>query len=319
MNLGFEQTKLRPVSDIVVPDIFYRRMKTGIDMIDNELLQEGFLPGSSMTITAQAGCGKTTFMVQLLDGLAKNGYSVGYCSGEENVYQLTFTCKRIGATSLSIANLSDIDELAALTKSLDFLVIDSFQATTTKKKMNSMAKERYAVQQLVKAAQKNECCVCFVMHLTKAGKLKGSTIVPHTVDANLNIAPNPEVDDTARTIWFSKNRFGPTNSVDLFMTAKGFDMTTRIVVDEKKHVGKANKKEHIKTEIIKTGKSVTVSELVEKYNVSDVYANTALRELTNEGKLNKIGRGPSAKWVAKEKLEAAVTGVALANAVATPA
>ena len=94
MNLGFKQTELRPVNEIVVPDIFYRRMKTGIDMIDNELLQEGFLPGSSMTITAQAGCGKTTFMVQLLDGLAKNGYSVGYCSGEENVYQLTFTCKR---------------------------------------------------------------------------------------------------------------------------------------------------------------------------------------------------------------------------------
>tara|TARA_B100000287_G_C20602832_1_gene768821 strand:+ start:61 stop:336 length:276 start_codon:yes stop_codon:yes gene_type:complete len=88
------------------------------------------------------------------------------------------------------------------------------------------------------------------------------------------------------------------------MTAKGFDMTTKIVVDEKKHVGKANKKEHIKTEIIKAGNSVTVSELVEKYNVSDVYANTALRELTNEGKLNKIGRGPSAKWVAKEKLTA---------------
>jgi len=314
MNLGFKQTELRPVNEIVVPDIFYRRMTTGINVIDNDLLQEGFLPGSSMTITAQAGCGKTTFMVQLLDGLAKNGYKVGYCSGEENVYQLTFTCKRIGATSLSIANLSDIDELAALTKNLDFLVVDSFQATTTKKKMNSMAKERYAVQQLVKAGQKNECCVCFVMHLTKAGKLKGSTVVPHTVDANLNIAPNPDVDDEARTIWFSKNRFGPTNSVDLFMTARGFDMSAKIIVDnEKKHVGKANKKEHIKTEIIKTGKSVTVKELVEKYNVSDVYVNTALRELTTEGKLNKIGRGPTAKWVAKEKLTAALTAASAMN------
>tara|TARA_R100000781_G_scaffold111743_1_gene78421 strand:- start:482 stop:931 length:450 start_codon:yes stop_codon:yes gene_type:complete len=148
------------------------------------------------------------------------------------------------------------------------------------------------------------------MHLTKAGKLKGSTVVPHTVDANLNIAPNPDVDDTARTIWFSKNRFGPTNSVDLFMTARGFDMSAKIIVDnDKKHVGKANKKDHIKTEIIKTGNSVTVNELVEKYGVSDVYANTALRELTNEGKLNKIGRGPGAKWVAKEKLEKAVASL----------
>tara|TARA_R100000908_G_C3732838_1_gene131656 strand:- start:890 stop:1195 length:306 start_codon:yes stop_codon:yes gene_type:complete len=100
------------------------------------------------------------------------------------------------------------------------------------------------------------------------------------------------------------------------MTAKGFDMSAKIVVDNaKKHVGKANKKEHIKTEIIKTGKSVTVKELVEKYNVSDVYVNTALRELTTEGKLNKIGRGPTAKWVAKEKLTAALTAASAMNAL----
>ena len=187
MSLDFKQTELRQVCDIVVPDIFYRRMVTGIKTIDNDLLNEGFLPGSTMTVTAQAGCGKTTFMVQLLDGLAKNGYKVGYCSGEENVYQLTFTCKRIRCNTLSIANVSDVDELAKLTEKLDYLVIDSFQALTTKTKMNHMAKERYAVHTLVKAAQKNECCIAFVMHLTKGGKLKGSTVVPHTVDANLNI------------------------------------------------------------------------------------------------------------------------------------
>ena len=301
MNLDFKQTELRQVSDIVVPDIFYRRMMTGINTIDNDLLHEGFLPGSTMTITAAAGCGKTTFMVQLLDGLAKNGYKVGYCSGEENVYQLTFTCNRIRCNTLSIANVSDIDELAKLTKQLDFLVIDSFQALTTKTKMNSMAKERYAVQTLVKAAQKNECCVAFVMHLTKAGKLKGSTVVPHTVDANLNIAPNPDVDDEARSIWFSKNRFGPTNSIDLFMTAKGFDMSAKIIVDnEKKFSGKANKKNQIKKDIIKSDKKVSVNELVEKYNISEVYANTALRELTKEGKVLKIGRGSDARWLTKE-------------------
>ena len=100
MNLNFKTTQLKQVKDIEVPDIFYKRMVTGIELIDNDLLQEGFLPGSTLTITAQAGCGKTTFMVQLLDGLAKNGYKVGYCSGEENVYQLTFTCKRLSLVSV---------------------------------------------------------------------------------------------------------------------------------------------------------------------------------------------------------------------------
>jgi predicted ATP-dependent serine protease len=136
------------------------------------------------------------------------------------------------------------------------------------------------------------------MHLTKAGKLKGTTLVPHTVDANLNIAPNPDVDDTARSIWFSKNRFGPTNAIDLFMTATGFDMNSKIITNnEKKFAGKANKKDKIKAELIKEGGFISVEDIVKKYNVSEVYANTALRELTNESKLNKIGRGPKAYWV----------------------
>ena len=104
-----------------------------------------------------------------------------------------------------IANKTDVDEIAKLTKECDYIVVDSFQALTTKTKMNSLEKEKYALTTLVKAAQKNECCICFVMHLTKAGKLKGTTLVPHTVDANLNMLINGD-DDTVRDIFFSKNR-----------------------------------------------------------------------------------------------------------------
>ena len=41
MSLDFKQTELRQVCDIVVPDIFYRRMVTGIKTIDNDLLMKG--------------------------------------------------------------------------------------------------------------------------------------------------------------------------------------------------------------------------------------------------------------------------------------
>ena len=34
MNLNLDTTQFTKVSDIVVPDIFYRRMKTGVDEID---------------------------------------------------------------------------------------------------------------------------------------------------------------------------------------------------------------------------------------------------------------------------------------------
>ena len=86
MSLDFNATGLQRVRDIKIPDIFNRRLTTGISKID-ALFNEGILPGSAMTLTAQAGCGKTTFMLQMLQGLDKNGYKVGYFSGEESIYQ----------------------------------------------------------------------------------------------------------------------------------------------------------------------------------------------------------------------------------------
>ena len=78
-------------------------------------------------------------------------------------------------------------------------------------------------------------------------------------------------------------------------------MSAKIIVDnEKKFSGKANKKNQIKKDIIKSDKKISVNDLVEKYNISEVYANTALRELTKEGKVLKIGRGSDARWLTKE-------------------
>jgi predicted ATP-dependent serine protease len=297
MELNFESTKLTKVSDIDIPDRFYRRMQTGIELVD-ELLNDGFLPGSTMTLTAVPGGGKSTFCIQVIEGLAKNGYSVGYCSGEENIFQLAMTCKRVGSNNINIANITDVDDIAELTKECDFVVVDSFQSLTTKVKMNSTEKENYALTTLVKAAQENECVVCFIVHITKAGLIKGTTAVPHTVDANLNITIDSELDEMARRVWYSKNRFGPTNQVTLMMTSAGFDMTSKVVPQsDTKSISKRNRKDQIKRDIMLSTVSPECSQIVAKYNVSIVYAGTALRELVDEGKLIKRGRGKAAKWL----------------------
>ena len=75
MNLNYTNTNFKTVSDIEIPDIFYRRYKSGILVMD-ELFGEGILPGSSVTMCAAAGCGKTTLLLQLLEGLSRNGYNV---------------------------------------------------------------------------------------------------------------------------------------------------------------------------------------------------------------------------------------------------
>ena len=45
MNLEYKATKFKTVSDIKIPDIFYRRYKSGISVMD-ELFGEGILPTS---------------------------------------------------------------------------------------------------------------------------------------------------------------------------------------------------------------------------------------------------------------------------------
>ena len=299
MDLKLNTTKLTRVCDIKVPDIFNRRLKTGINKID-ALFDEGILPGGAMTLTAKAGCGKTTFMLQLLNGMTKNGYKVGYFSGEESIYQLAYTANRINATQVAIANETDIDTICKYMDDLDLIVVDSFQALTTNKKLNSRALEKYAVQHLTKKAKETECCVVFIMHLTKSGDLKGGTIVPHTVDANIKIDRVTDVDDEgARVIYFEKNRFGPLNELECIIGRNGYDFDAQVVREEEptKVASKSDRKKaeyDALLEKLSETPNINISELssVIEFNYNKTYSR--LRELIAMKRIEKTGRGSNA-------------------------
>ena len=301
MDLELNSTKLTRVCDIKVPDIFNRRLKTGINKIDS-LFDEGILPGGAVTLTARAGCGKTTFMLQLLEGLNTNGYKCGYFSGEESVYQLAYTANRVGTTNVPIANETDIDVICKYMEHLDLIVIDSFQALTSKNKMNSRALEKYAVQRLTKHAKQTECAVVFIMHLTKSGDLKGSTIVPHTVDANLKIDRVTDVDDEgARVIFFEKNRFGPLNELECIIGRNGYDFDAQVVRDENetKAPSKNNRKQAEYDKLIERitrEPGVNIANLSGEleYNYNKTYSR--VRDLINMGRVEKSGRGADASY-----------------------
>lgn len=304
MDLQFKSTKLQKVSDITIPDIFNKRLKTGISKIDT-LFDDGILPGSALTLTAPAGCGKTTFMLQVLQGLTKNGYNVGYFSGEESIYQLAYTAKRVKAEDVSIANATDIDEIKSfMSNDLDLIVIDSFQAITCSKKMNSRALEKYAVQELTKHAKETECTVVFIMHLTKTGELKGSTIVPHTVDANLKINRVSDADsDDARCIFFEKNRFGPLNELECSIARDGYDFDAKIVREEEapKAPSRRNRKKNDIERLMKSIKAAGEIDIKRAAQLMDGNVNRArnlLREQEIVGRVHKNGRGSDCIWIA---------------------
>ena len=308
MELDLDVTKLTKVKDITIPDIFSRRLKTGIKRIDS-LFDEGILPGSAFTLTAQAGCGKTTLMLQVLNGLVKNGYKVGYFSGEESIYQLAYTANRVQAQEVEIANLTDIDEISEFMKDLDLLIVDSFQALSSKTKMNSRQLEKHAVQTLTRAAKDNECVVGFIMHLTKSGDLKGGTIVPHTVDANLKVDTIPSADsDDARVIFFEKNRFGPLNELECTIGGKGYDFEAVVVKDDDdvKAPSKKKRKSLELDKLLTYRGTLTLSVATTLLEGNYQRAQLLLRELVITNKLIKWGRGTGARWtrVEAEKIAA---------------
>jgi len=296
MKLGIAPTKFTAVKDIEIPDIFFNRLKSGVQDFD-KLFGEGLLPGAAITLTAQAGCGKTTFALQLLEHLSQAGYETAYASGEENQYQLAFTCKRLNVRSVKIANITDIDTIADAMDDNDIIVVDSFQALTTKTKMNSRALEQYAVSTLCNKAKDTECVLIFIMHLTKSGQLKGSTLVPHSVDVNMMISHDLERDDdTTRIISVSKNRFGQAIDVQAILGAKGFHIGTK-VTSGRKAKSKKDRRASLKRDILQLDPpAITEQRIMSTFNLTKGQTYVVLKQLVDEKKLRKYGRGSGAVW-----------------------
>ncbi len=296
MKLGIAQTKFTKVKDIVIPDIFYNRMKSGVADFD-KLFGDGLLPGSSITLTAQAGCGKTTFALQLLEHLDQAGYDVAYASGEENQYQLAFTCQRLNVRGVSIANITDVDTIAKAMENNDVVVVDSFQALTVETKMNSRALEQYAVSTLCNKAKDSECVLIFVMHLTKSGQLKGTTLVPHSVDVNMMISHDLDKDDdTTRIISVSKNRFGQTIDVEAILGHKGFHIGEKVTTG-KKAKSKKDRKADLKKQILALDPpNITEPLIMNTFQLTKGQTYLVLTALVKDKLLKKYGRGARAVW-----------------------
>ena len=302
MNLNLTKSTFRKVSSIEIPNSFYCRMKTGIAEFD-DLFGDGILPGCTMTFTGAAGAGKSTALLQMTEALANNGYSVGYASGEESMQQVAYTCRRLNVQNVQVANETDIDNLAAAMKDLDILIVDSFQALTTKHKLNHAELERYAVTTLISAAKRTECAVVFVMHFTKSGnQLKGSTLVPHSVDVNFMITLDPDGDETQRVLSVYKNRYGRIGDYTALMTSHGLQVTGKKEVI--KSPSKNARKSHLTEAILNLDPpQITKKLIMSKFSLTGSQAYLVLKELTDTNKLIKFGKGVNAVWKKQSVLE----------------
>ena len=304
MDLNLTSNQFVSVKDVQIPDIYYRRLKSGVKGIDC-VFGGGFLPGSIFTLTGNPGAGKTTYLLQTLHELGKKGYKVGYASGEECVEMLACTCKRLSVTEINISNETNIKELVEHTKELDMLIIDSFASLTSNIK-SSRQHEKHCVQELCKAAKANECTIGIVLHISKTGQYKGGTVIPHSVDvvAHLHRDMIDGQPDNFVSLHVNKNRFGPTGEMQLLMTSKGYDFnykpaaTPNGQVNAQSATPKNTKKQKEVALLMKQDK-ITVTQAHKLLKCNKERCQYLLNQLARDGKMVKTGRGIRATFKRK--------------------
>ena len=300
IDLNLVPQKLTRVEDIQIPDVFFKRFKTNKESLDLAFGGEGFLPGMVFTMAGAPGAGKTTLLLQTLELLESNHVNGAYISGEESIYQLAFASRRLGVKHTKIANMNCVEDIFELVESekIQMIVLDSFPTLTTRTGAQGIAREKYITNFITKEAKRLEVAVAIILHFTKQGDYKGSTLLPHCVDANMILTVNKE-DESLRDLEVTKNRFGRAGVSTFSVSDNGFDFSeTRQTQVDGTRLNKKSKvevaKDKILTFLAKTNK-ITGKDIGNLLGDIDAVQRVT-KELVNAGVLVKFGRGSNAFW-----------------------
>jgi predicted ATP-dependent serine protease len=306
MNIVTNTTKcFTQVSKIKIPEVYYKRFKTGEQDLDEIYGKEGFVPGMTFTLAAPPGSGKTTILLQTLQRIQNTNKQTAYVSGEESVHQLAFACQRLNIENVSVANLTTIEDIFDIVKksNIKMLIIDSFPSMRSRLNLHGKRLEEYLSNYICTKSKELECVVGIVLHTTKTGQYKGSTLLPHSVDCNIIVKLN-DVDKSIREFTVTKNRFGSICDAAFRITSTGFvfdkvqapklELPTDVIKQPK--LSKINEYRESILNFVKQQKYITLQQASQILNCS-LKAQSALRDLVLKGNLTKSGRGQYAIWL----------------------
>jgi len=197
----------------------YRREPSNYKEFDRTI-GGGMVPGSAILIGGDPGIGKSTLMLQLMNGINENKISL-YVSGEESHNQILMRANRIGATNKGIhfSNETNVENLLNLFSNLkpDIIIIDSIQ-TLYSNEIDSIpgniSQLRMCANELLRYTKENGITLFLIGHVTKEGSIAGPKVLEHMVDTVLYFEGDNQYD--YRILRSVKNRFGPVNEIGLF-------------------------------------------------------------------------------------------------------
>lgn len=196
------------------------RLKTGIAEFDRTL-GGGVVPGSLVLIGGDPGIGKSTLILQVLEGLAGRGSRALYLSGEESSQQIKLRAQRLSIHSegLYVITGTCIDDLFEMLDPLkpDLVAVDSIQAFYTDaiaSAPGSVGQVREVASRLMTLAKGSGIPIFLVGHVTKEGAIAGPKVLEHLVDTVLYF--EGDRGHVFRILRSVKNRYGSTNEIGVF-------------------------------------------------------------------------------------------------------
>lgn len=195
------------------------RYSTGIKEL-NRTLGGGVVMGSVVLIGGDPGIGKSTLILQALNGLTKLGRML-YVSGEESPEQVKLRAERLSIESDDIILLPEtsLEGIISTAQELNprVIVIDSIQTVFSLELPSapgSVGQIRECATKLMFFAKKYNTPLFLIGHVTKEGAIAGPKVLEHIVDTVLYF--EGDKGSPFRIIRAVKNRFGSANEIGVF-------------------------------------------------------------------------------------------------------
>ena len=196
-----------------------QRMFSGIDEWDR-VVGGGIMPSSLLILTGDPGIGKSTLLLQICNGLAKN-HLVYYFSTEESLQQVKQRAQRLACINdnLLFSDQADLETIVATsqTQKPDIVIIDSIQncyTATATTFPGSVGQLRESAFHLMRLAKEHNITVIISGHITKEGTIAGPKTLEHMVDGVFYLQGEDRWQ--TRVLRSVKNRFGTINELGFF-------------------------------------------------------------------------------------------------------